>query len=146
MNGSWRIRRWRPIQQVHPIKYSFHPMNYSSHWQWRVASTLSCQHSLLHSSVSGPFWFKQLLKHGKAVGCFPFLAISPKRWCLHNLCKCLCSPPSWSGVSVPDCTQMFIITGSNKELCFMGCFWLQSQAHLVQPRLFLAGVDIQYNS
>lgn len=105
MNGSWRIRRWRRIQQVHSIKYSFHPMNYSSHWQWRVASTLSCQHSLLHSSVSGPFWFKQLLKHGKAVGCFPFLAISPKRWCLHNLCKCLCSPPSWSGVSVPDCTQ-----------------------------------------
>lgn len=69
-----------------------------------VASTLSCQHSLLHSSVSGPFWLKQLLKHSKAVGCFPFLAISPKRWCLHNLCKCLCSPPSWSGVSVPDCT------------------------------------------
>lgn len=42
--------------------------------------------------------------------------------------------------------KVFIITGSNKELCFVGCFWLQPQAHLVQTRPFVAGLDIQYNS
>lgn len=33
--------------------------------------------------------FKQFSDHGKAVACSPFPTISPKRWCLHNPCKCL---------------------------------------------------------
>lgn len=125
-------------------------MNYSSHCQWSC-----CKHSwavsihIYTALCLGHSSFKQFLKHGKAVGCFPFVAISPKRGCLQNPCKCLPSSHLQADLeclSPQIAHKMFIITGSNKELCFIGCFWLQPQVHLFQPRPFVARVDIQCNS
>lgn len=92
--------------------------------------------------------FRQFLKHGKAVGCSPLPAISPKWWYLHNPWKCLPSSHLQADLDClsPDCTQNVHYYRLQQELYFMECFWLQPQAHLVQPRPLVGGVDIQYNS
>lgn len=82
---------------------------------------------------------------GKQLDVFPFwpLALREGVFKFHASASSLLTYELIWSVCPQIAHKTFIITGSNKELCFMGCFSLQPQAHLVQPRPFVVRVDIQ---
>ena len=79
MDGSWGMRRCRPVRQaaLQAIQLPPHELFLTLAMKllqalWAISFDFYIGLCLDHSL------FKQFLQHGKAVSCFPFLAISPK--------------------------------------------------------------------